>query len=875
MALANADGTLIVLAATQGALHEAKLSPRTLVEFGLAPYEPVLLGRGPGVPCWAAPEPQVPDGAVVVQAWVLHHLGVLEGEPVSVSAAGPASPPLSELSLCDASDMAVVGADDGDIPPRAVRLIRRQLVGLPLRTGAACAVQWLDRVRVLTVRSQRWLAEEAPTVEDSRALGLVTARTALRLASSSSSSSATPPAATSSALHPAASDDLAEDAHGDALLRRLQEHVAPRLLHASAAQGSGGAGRWSALGAGGDHVLLCGPSGCGKTHAMHRLAAWAQGAGGVTIRHVRLAQVLAAEPAAAATLRGAFAEAARHRVVLLLLHGLDLLCGAPGAAAASEPPRDGVAFRVASLLLSHLRAAPAGLLAVGGVQQPRSLPAGLRSHGGFETTMALPPPTAGQRRRLVRSMLELDGLSGGGDDGGGGGRGRGGGGGGGGGDRGGGSSAGAGGDDESHSSSLEARLAEQTGGFTTGDLRSLLRAAAAHASLRRATSGADGPAVTAPPLCWRDCEAAMLQMTPSGRGEFGAPLPTSRWADVGGYEEQRERLQRLVQWPHAHAAGAQQPQQPPRRLAIEPPSGALLYGPPGNGKTLIVQALARSCGCAVLSAKGSQLFGEYVGDTEAAIRALFRQAREAAPSVVFIDEMDAIGAKREAASDAAGGGGGGGSVAERALSTLLNEVDGVGEAASGAAAAAERPFVFLLGCSNRPEMIDAALLRPGRMEQLIYVPPPDEAQRRAVLAVHAAALPLAAPLDLDGLAKRTARFSCAALAALVREAALRALARHMPHLGQGDLGDGWRDGDGDDDGDDDDDDGGGGGGGGRGGGAAAAFEGQPSHPSDHEEPLVTAADFDEALTFVERQVLPPAQFDAMVARYAAMVSPAP
>ena len=247
------------------------------------------------------------------------------------------------------------------------------------------------------------------------------------------------------------------------------------------------------------------------------------------------------------------------------------------------------------------------------------------------------------------------------------------------------------------------------------------------------------------------------------------------------------------------------------------------------------------------------------------------QAREAAPAIVFIDEIDALGAKRGAASD-----GGDGAVAERALSTLLNEVDGVGRdgargEGAGEAGGDARSFVFLLGCSSRPEMIDAALLRPGRMEQLIYVPPPNAAHRRAVLAVHAAGLPLAAPLRLDDLteelAARTERFSCAALAALVREASLRALARHMPSMGAGNLGDGWDSAASEEDEAET--------------GPPKAAEGavgpvkaagaecghQPA-PGGETAPVVSPSDFDEALRFVQRQVLPRPEFDAVVACYA-------
>ena len=163
-------------------------------------------------------------------------------------------------------------------------------------------------------------------------------------------------------------------------------------------------------------------------------------------------------------------------------------------------------------------------------------------------------------------------------------------------------------------------LVGRTGGFTPGDLRAVLRAAATRAALRRGGGGAADAGRTGGDVpCWEDCATALQHAAPSARGDFGEPLPRTRWSDVGGYAEQRARLQRLVEWPQAQGGHS-------RRLGVEPPSGALLYGPSGNGKSLLVHALASSCGCAVLSAKGSQLFGEYVGDAEASIRALFQQA---------------------------------------------------------------------------------------------------------------------------------------------------------------------------------------------------------------------------------------------------------
>ena len=322
------------------------------------------------------------------------------------------------------------------------------------------------------------------------------------------------------------------------------------------------------------------------------------------------------------------ASHARYRgpATLLLLQGLDLLCASGSAAAAATASeasqRGGLAARMAAALLSSLRAAPPSLLVVGAARRPRALPAGLRAHGGFETLMELPPPSAAQRRQLLHRLLGQLGTA---------------------------APAGAAAGTEGAAVAVDAAagaaqlvedLVGRTGGFTPGDLRALLRAAATRAALRRTGAGAADAAEGGGVPCWDDCAKALQHAAPSARGDFGDPLPLTRWSDVGGYAAQRARLQRLVEWPQAQGGHS-------RRLGVEPPSGALLYGPSGNGKSLLVHALASSCGCTVLSAKGSQLFGEYVGDAEASIRALFQQAREAAPAIVFIDEIDALGAKRD------------------------------------------------------------------------------------------------------------------------------------------------------------------------------------------------------------------------------------
>jgi transitional endoplasmic reticulum ATPase len=197
------------------------------------------------------------------------------------------------------------------------------------------------------------------------------------------------------------------------------------------------------------------------------------------------------------------------------------------------------------------------------------------------------------------------------------------------------------------------------------------------------------------------------------------------------------------------------------RLGVEPPRGLLLYGPPGCGKTYLVKAVAGSGQANVLSVKGAALLSKWVGDSEKAVRELFRRAREAAPTLVFLDEVDALAPVRGQSTD--------GGTTDRVVAALLTELDGVEQLRN----------VVVIGATNRPDLIDPALLRPGRLEKLVYVPPPDAEARTAILRASVKHVPLDPTVDLEELGRRTEGYSAADCAALVREAALTAMRESM------------------------------------------------------------------------------------------------
>jgi len=274
-------------------------------------------------------------------------------------------------------------------------------------------------------------------------------------------------------------------------------------------------------------------------------------------------------------------------------------------------------------------------------------------------------------------------------------------------------------------------------------------------NLARAThgfTGADLAAVVAGcterPLTLEALQRARQAVRPSSMRAVAVEVPAVAWTDIGGMESLKLKLRQAVEWPHKHPEAFQ-------RLGISPPRGLLMFGPPGCSKTMIARALATESGLNFLSIKGPELFSKWVGESERAVRELFRKARQVAPSIVFFDEIDAVGGVR---------GGGGGRVGDRVLAQLLTELDGV-EGLVG---------VTVVAATNRPDMMDPALLRPGRLDRVVYVPLPDLATRRQILAVHTKQTPLEG-VDLDLVAARTEGYSGAEVAAVCGEAAMAAL----------------------------------------------------------------------------------------------------
>ncbi len=252
-----------------------------------------------------------------------------------------------------------------------------------------------------------------------------------------------------------------------------------------------------------------------------------------------------------------------------------------------------------------------------------------------------------------------------------------------------------------------------------------------------------------------DFTIAYREITPTAMREVYIEVPSVNWADVGGLTDVKQELQEAVEWPIKKPEAF-------KRVGIRPPKGILLFGPPGCGKTMLARAVATESEANFISIKGPELFSKWVGESEKAIREVFRKGRTAAPSIVFFDELDSVASRR-------GMGFGDSGASERVISQLLTEMDGIESLVN----------VVVIGASNRPDMIDPAILRPGRFDKLIYVPAPDYATRLQILKIHTRNMPLAQDVDLDQITRQAAGYSGADLEAICREAGLISLRRDI------------------------------------------------------------------------------------------------
>ncbi|NWZ29249.1 SPAT5 protein, partial [Asarcornis scutulata] len=443
-------------------------------------------------------------------------------------------------------------------------------------------------------------------------------------------------------------------------------------------------------------VLLYGPPGTGKTMIAKAIANEV-GAHVTVINGPEIISKFYGE--SEARLRQIFAEASLRRPSIIFIDELDALC----------PKREGaqneVEKRVVASLLTLMdgigsEGSEGQLVVLGATNRPHALDAALRRPGRFDKEIEIGIPNAQDRLDILQKILKK----------------------------------------VPHllTAAELVQLADSTHGYVGADLAALCKEAGLYA-LRRAlgkrANPSDNEVAGSVMIAFNDFLQGMNDVRPSAMREVAVDVPKVSWSDIGGLEDVKLKLKQAVEWPLKHPDSF-------IRMGIQPPKGVLLYGPPGCSKTMIAKALAHESGLNFLAVKGPELMNKYVGESERAVREIFRKARAVSPSILFFDEIDALAVERGSSSGA-------GNVADRVLAQLLTEMDGIEQLKD----------VTILAATNRPDMIDKALLRPGRIDRIIYVPLPDAATREEIFKLNFRSMPVSEEVCLVELVQHTHRYS--------------------------------------------------------------------------------------------------------------------
>jgi transitional endoplasmic reticulum ATPase len=458
-------------------------------------------------------------------------------------------------------------------------------------------------------------------------------------------------------------------------------------------------------------ILLYGPPGTGKTLLAKALANEI-GAYFIIINGPEIMSKFYGE--SEERLRQVFKEAEENAPAIIFIDEIDAIA----------PKREEVVGEVEKRVVAQLLALMDGLkergkvIVIGATNRPDALDPALRRPGRFDREIEIRPPDKRARLEILqvhtRDMPLADDVD-------------------------------------------LAKLAEMTHGYTGADLAALAREAAMSALRRFIKSGTVdlSKAEEIPVEILRNLKVtmsdfleAMKFVRPTLMREVFVEVPEVRWSDIGGLEEVKQELREAVEWPLKYPEVFE-------KMGVRPPRGILLYGPPGTGKTLLAKAVATESGANFIAVRGPEVLSKWVGESERAVRKVFERARQVAPAVIFFDEIDSIATARGYRFDSSG-------VTDRIVNQMLTEMDGI------------QPLknVVVIAATNRAELVDPALLRPGRFDRIVYVPPPDLNARKEIFKVHLRKTPLAPDVDIDKLASITEGYTGADIEAVVREAAM-------------------------------------------------------------------------------------------------------
>ncbi len=465
-------------------------------------------------------------------------------------------------------------------------------------------------------------------------------------------------------------------------------------------------------------VLLIGPPGTGKT-LLAKAVAGESGAYFLTINGPEIMSKFYGE--SEARLREVFREAEQNAPAIIFIDEIDAIA----------PPRGEVVGEVEKRVVSQLLALMDGMkgrgnvIVIGATNRPEAVDPALRRPGRFDREIIIGMPDKKARKEILMvhtrhmpldSNVNLD------------------------------------------------ELAQITHGFSGADIAALVREAAMHA-LRRFIPKIDLEKGIIPPeilqnlkVTREDFDMALRDVQPSILREVLVEVPDVKWDDIGGLDRVKQILREAVELPFRNPEVFE-------RVGIRPTKGILLFGPPGTGKTLLAKAVATESEANFIAVRGPELLSKWVGESERGIREVFKKARQAAPCVVFFDEIDAIAPARGMRFGDSG-------VTERMVNQLLTEMDGIQTLKN----------VVVIGATNRIDIIDPALLRPGRFDSIIYVPPPDLPARLQILKIHTRKMPLDSSVNLEEIAARTEGYTGADLEALCREAGMIAIRENVNPL---------------------------------------------------------------------------------------------